>query len=65
MHEGDDVMERRLRRDDLLKLAATGAVGLIASRSGLAEAARAQLAKESGRLQVLDWVGYEVKPLAA
>ena len=65
MHEGDDVMERRLRRDDLLKLAATGAVGLIASRSGLAEAARAQLAKESGRLQVLDWVGYEVKPLWA
>src|SRR5947208_2855041 len=58
-------MERRLRRDDLLKLAATGAVGLIASRSGLAEAARAQLAKESGRLQVLDWVGYEVKPLWA
>src|SRR5213083_406908 len=58
-------MERPLRRDDLLKLAATGAVGLIASRSGLAEGARAQLAKESGRLQVLDWVGYEVKDLYA
>ncbi len=31
----------------------------------MADAARSQLAKESGRLQVLDWVGYEVKDLYA
>jgi len=31
----------------------------------MAEAARARLAKESGRLQVLDWAGYEVKSLWA
>jgi spermidine/putrescine transport system substrate-binding protein len=64
VHEGDDVMERRLSRNDLLRLgAAAGAAGVLAGRTGFADAARAQLAKESGRLQVLDWAGYEVKPL--
>src|SRR3989440_3070909 len=59
MDEGLDLLERRLSREDVLKLAAaTGGAGLIAGRAGLAEAARAQLAKESGRLQVLDWAGY-------
>src|SRR3954451_24472875 len=57
-------MERRLSRNDLLRLgAAAGAAGVLAGRTGFADAARAQLAKESGRLQVLDWAGYEVKPL--
>jgi spermidine/putrescine transport system substrate-binding protein len=66
MDEGLDVMERRLSREDLLKLAAvTGGAGLIAGRAAVAGAARARLAKETGRLQVLDWVGYEVKPLWA
>ena len=59
MEEGRDLLERRISREDLLKLAAaTGAAGLVAGRTGLAGAARAELAKESGRLQVLDWAGY-------
>jgi len=59
MEEGRDLLERRINREDLLKLAAaTGAAGLVAGRTGLAGAARAELAKESGRLQVLDWAGY-------
>ena len=54
-----DLLERRLSREDLLKLAAaTGGAGLIAGRTGFAAAARAQLEVESGRLQVLDWAGY-------
>src|SRR3989441_7136109 len=59
MEDGRDLLERRISREDLLKLAAaTGAAGLVAGRTGLAGAARAELAKESGRLQVLDWAGY-------
>jgi spermidine/putrescine transport system substrate-binding protein len=59
MTEERDVLERRLSREDLLKLAAvTGGAGLVAGRTGLARAASAHLAKESGRLQVLDWAGY-------
>src|SRR6058998_1815697 len=59
MEEGRDVLERKISREDLLKLAAAaGAAGLVGGRAGLAEAARAELAKESGRLQVLDWAGY-------
>jgi spermidine/putrescine transport system substrate-binding protein len=59
MHEGTDLLERRLSRDNLLKLAAaTGGAGLLAGRAGMAEAARAHLAAETGRLQVLDWAGY-------
>jgi spermidine/putrescine transport system substrate-binding protein len=66
VEDRQDLMERRLSREDLLKLAAVaGSAGLIAGRAGLADAARAQFAKESGRLQVLDWVGYEVKSLWA
>jgi spermidine/putrescine transport system substrate-binding protein len=57
-HEGD-LLERKLSRDDLLKLAAaTGGAGLLAGRTGIADAARAHFAAESGRLQVLDWAGY-------
>src|SRR6266699_4640680 len=59
MPEEKDVLERRLSREDLLKLAAvTGGAGLVAGRSGLARAASEHLAKETGRLQVLDWPGY-------
>src|SRR6266705_2541194 len=55
----EDLIERRLSREDLLKLAAvTGGAGLIAGRAGIAQAARAQLEAETGRLQVLDWAGY-------
>jgi spermidine/putrescine transport system substrate-binding protein len=51
----------RISRQDLLKLAAvTGGAGIT---SGAARAARTRLAAESGRLQVLDWAGYEVKSL--
>src|SRR5256885_15267011 len=64
--EGRAVAERRLSREDLLKLAAVaGGAAIVGGRTGVAEAARAHLAKESGRLQVLDWVGYEVKQLYA
>jgi spermidine/putrescine transport system substrate-binding protein len=59
MGDGTDLFERRLGRDDFLKLAAVaGGAGLVAGPTAVAEAARAQLAKESGRLQVLDWAGY-------
>jgi spermidine/putrescine transport system substrate-binding protein len=57
---------RRLSRLDLLKLAAaTGGAGLLAGRASTAGAALEALARESGRLQVLDWAGYEVKQLWA
>src|SRR3989449_10945322 len=60
MSEGKDLMERRLGRDDFLKLGAVvGGAGLVAGRASMADAARARLAKETGRLQVLDWAGYE------
>ncbi len=53
-----------LNRRDMLKLAAAaGGAGLVAGPSAAANAARASLAAESGRLQVLDWAGYEVKNL--
>ena len=64
-NEGD-LIDRRLSRQDLLKLAAVaGGAGLVAGRAGAAGAARDRLAAESGRLMVLDWAGYEVKSLWA
>ena len=54
-----ELTERRLSREDLLKLAAaTGGAALVGGPAAVANAARAQLAAESGRLQVLDWAGY-------
>ena len=54
-----ELTERRLSREDLLKLAAaTGGAALFGGPAAVANAARAQLAAESGRLQVLDWAGY-------
>src|SRR5438132_6270268 len=59
MDETRDLLERRLSREQLLRLAAaTGGAGLLAGRAGFADAARVQLAAEKGRLQVLDWAGY-------
>jgi spermidine/putrescine transport system substrate-binding protein len=59
MSHGSDAFERRLGRDEFLKLAAlAGGAGLVAGPAAVAEAARVQLASESGRLQVLDWAGY-------
>ena len=49
-------MEKRLTREDLLKLAA--AAGGAAVAAGPVGLARAALGAESGRLQVLDWAGY-------
>jgi spermidine/putrescine transport system substrate-binding protein len=64
--EGEELFERRVSREDFLKLAAAaGGAGLIAGRTGAADAALARLAKENGRLQVMDWAGYEVKSLWA
>jgi spermidine/putrescine-binding protein len=64
MDDRNDAIERQLSRADLLKLAAaTGGAGLLAA-SG-AEAALSRLTAESGKLLVLDWVGYEVPQLYA
>jgi spermidine/putrescine transport system substrate-binding protein len=59
MEELGDSFQRRLTRADALKLAAAaGGAAVVGGRSGLATAARAHLAAESGALQVLDWAGY-------
>jgi spermidine/putrescine-binding protein len=50
------LVERRFSREDLLKLAA--AAGGAAVAAGPVGLARAALAAESGRLQVMDWAGY-------
>jgi spermidine/putrescine transport system substrate-binding protein len=56
-HEGP---ERRLSRQDLIKLAAVaGGAGLLGGRVATAGAALERLTAETGRLQVLDWAGYE------
>src|SRR5881394_1505230 len=52
--------ERTLSRADMLRLAALAAgAGVVAGPAAAADAAVARLTKESGRLQVMDWVGYE------
>src|SRR6266852_4334617 len=52
--------ERLLSREDLLKLAAVaGGASLVAGHVETARAALDWLQAESGRLQVLDWAGYE------
>jgi len=59
MDEGHDLLERPISRERLLKLAAAaGGAGLIAGSAGVAGATRHALSAETGRLQVLDWVGY-------
>ena len=55
----DLAVERRIGRDHFLKLAAvTGGAAFLGGPAAVAEAARAQLAAESGRLKVMDWAGY-------
>jgi spermidine/putrescine-binding protein len=59
MSEDQQDTGRRLRREDLFKLAAVaGGTSLLAGRAGAARAALEHLSAESGRLQVLDWAGY-------
>jgi spermidine/putrescine transport system substrate-binding protein len=56
---GTEETGMRLDRQSLLKLAAVaGGAGLVAGRAGIADAMRAAVWAESGRLQVLDWAGY-------
>jgi len=51
--------EREYRREELLKLAAVaGGAVFLGGPAALARAAQTGVAAESGRLQVLDWVGY-------
>jgi spermidine/putrescine-binding protein len=58
--------ERALSRNDLLKLAAAaGGAAVLGTRVGQAGAALSRLGAESGKLLVLDWVGYEVPQLYA
>jgi spermidine/putrescine transport system substrate-binding protein len=57
--ERDDLAERRLGRDEFLKLAAlAGGAAFLGGPTALAEAARAGLEAETGRLKVMDWAGY-------
>jgi spermidine/putrescine-binding protein len=59
-----ELSERGLSRHDLLKLAAgAGGAALLGTRAGRAAAALSRLEEESGKLLVLDWVGYEVPQL--
>jgi spermidine/putrescine transport system substrate-binding protein len=59
MTEDAGFLERRLSREELLKLAAVaGGTALLGTRAGLARAASLGPEAESGRLQVLDWAGY-------
>ena len=60
MTEGNaDPVQRRFRRDDFLELAGGSGRRDAPGRAGRGgRAAGAQLAAESGRLQVLDWAGY-------
>ncbi|HEX2346749.1 MAG TPA: extracellular solute-binding protein, partial [Gaiellaceae bacterium] len=59
MSNGQDLSERRLSREELLKLAVVaGGAGLLAGRASVAGAALERLSAESGQLQVLDWAGY-------
>src|SRR6478609_3635893 len=52
-------MERRFARQALLRLAgAGGGAGVVAGRTGVADAMRTFATAETGRLQVLDWAGY-------
>jgi spermidine/putrescine transport system substrate-binding protein len=52
-------MSEALTRKKLLRLGAAGGAALLGSRAVDAAAALSRLTAESGRLQVLDWAGYE------
>src|SRR3981189_2005700 len=56
---GEDRFEKRFDRQKLLKLAAaTGGAGLVAGRSGIADAMRSLSSAETGRLPGLDAARY-------
>jgi spermidine/putrescine transport system substrate-binding protein len=59
MSEGRDRNERRLSRQDLIKLAAAAGGATVLGRTTAASGAIDWLTAETGRLQVLDWAGYE------
>ena len=66
MTETREPDERALSRNDLLKLAAAaGGAAVLGTRVGQAGAALSRLGAESGKLLVLDWVGYEVAQMYA
>jgi len=54
----DETLERRLSREQLLKIAAAAGGASLLGPVGTAQAAYDWLSSESGRLQVLDWAGY-------
>jgi spermidine/putrescine transport system substrate-binding protein len=57
--EGES-FDRRLSRADMLRLAALAAgAGVVAGPAAAANAAVSRLTGETGRLAVMDWVGYE------
>ena len=57
--EDEETIDRRFDRHTLFRYAAAaGGAGLVAGRTGIADAMRAISASETGRLQVLDWAGY-------
>jgi spermidine/putrescine transport system substrate-binding protein len=57
--EGEDKIDRRFDRQTLFRYAAAaGGAGLVAGRTGIADAMRAISTAETGRLQVMDWAGY-------
>ena len=59
MSEGEDLTQRRLGRDDFLKLAAvTGGAAFLGRSHRDRRCGEGRLAAETGRLQVLDWAGY-------
>jgi spermidine/putrescine-binding protein len=59
MTDEQDQGNVRLSRGGALKAAAAGGAGMLVARAGVARAAPARPAAESGQLQVLDWAGYE------
>ncbi len=59
MNVEGEPFDRRLSRADMLRLAALAAgAGVVAGPAAAADAAIAHLTKETGHLQVMDWVGY-------
>jgi spermidine/putrescine-binding protein len=57
--EGEETTDRRFDRQTLFRYAAAaGGAGVLAGRTGIADAMRSISMAETGRLQVMDWAGY-------
>jgi spermidine/putrescine transport system substrate-binding protein len=57
--EGEEKIDRRFDRQTLFRYAAAaGGAGVLAGRTGIADAMHAISTAETGRLQVMDWAGY-------